>query len=71
MPFTVPARPGQLELRDDQRADAGEVADREVDLAEQQHEDDAVGEHRRAGRLGDQVDEVDGREEVRRREARR
>ena len=39
----------KLELRDDERADAGEVADREVDLAEQQHEDDAEGEHRRAG----------------------
>ena len=59
----------KLQLRHDERADAGEVADREVDLAEQQHEDDAEREHRRAGALGDQVVEVDGGEEVRRREA--
>src|SRR5262249_44878301 len=48
--------------------DAGEIADRQVDLAEQQHEGDAEGEHRGSGGLLDQVDEVDGREEVRRRE---
>ena len=43
------AAAGQLQLGDDQRADAGHVADREVDLAEQEHEDDAEREHRRAG----------------------
>ena len=37
---------GQLELGDRKRGDAAEVADREVDLAEQEDEDDAVGEHR-------------------------
>ena len=58
----------QLQLGDDERPDPGEVADREVDLAEQEHEDDAEREHRGAGRLVDQVDEVDGGEEVRRRE---
>ena len=37
--------PGQLELRNGHGADPGHVADREVDLAEQKDEDDAVGEH--------------------------
>ncbi len=62
------AAPRQLQLGDDERPDPGEVADGEVDLAEQEHEDDAEREHRGAGRLVDQVDEVDGREEVRGRE---
>ena len=60
--------PGNWSSATIKRSDAGEIADREVDLAEQQHVDDAVGEHRRAGRLGDQVDEVDRGEEVRRRQ---
>src|SRR5581483_5383825 len=64
----VPAA-GQLELGDDQRPDAGEVADRQVDLAEEQHEDDTEREHRRADGLVDEVDHVGGGEEVRRREA--
>src|SRR5262249_53496848 len=45
---------------------AGDVSDREVDLPQKQHEDDAVGQHRRAGHLDDDVSEVDGGEEVRR-----
>src|SRR6478752_2291777 len=57
------ASTGKLELRGDHRTDAGDVADREVDLAEEEHEDDAVREQRRARRFRDQVDEVDGREE--------
>ena len=43
----VPAA-GQLELGNRDGTDAGDVADREVDLAEQEDEDDAEGEHRRA-----------------------
>ena len=53
----------------DDAGDAADVRDREVDLADQQHEDDAVGEHRRARHLHDDVVEVDGREEVLRGEA--
>ena len=63
------AAPRQLQLRHDERTDAREVPDRQVDLAEQQHEDDTEGEHRRTGHLVDQIGEVDGREEVRRRQA--
>src|SRR5262249_35020548 len=59
----------KLELGDDERTDPCEVADREVDLPEQQHEDDAEREERRSDHLVDQVREVDSGEEVRRREA--
>src|SRR5204863_427106 len=59
----VPA-PGQLELRDENTGHAAHVADRQVDLADQQDEHDAVGEHRRPGHLDDDVVEVDGAEEV-------
>ena len=45
-------------LRHDDAAHAGDVADREVDLADQEDEDDAVGEHRDAGHLRDDVREV-------------
>ncbi|TML88242.1 MAG: hypothetical protein E6G08_08305 [Actinobacteria bacterium] len=38
--------------------------DGEIDLADQEHEHDAVGEQRRPGHLGDDVVEVDGAEEV-------
>ena len=44
--------------------DAADVADREVDLADQEHEDDAVGEQRRARHLREDVGEVAGAEEV-------
>ena len=69
MPFSWCPLPGSCSSATIERADAREVADREVDLAEQQDEDDAEGEHRRAGHLVDQVGEVDGGEEVRRRQA--
>ena len=46
----LPAAAGELELGHDQCPDAREVADREVDLAEQEHEDDAVREHARCPR---------------------
>ena len=49
--------------------DPGHVADREVDLAEQEDEHDAVGEHRGPGHLDDDVDEVLRGEEVGRLEA--
>ena len=39
-------------------ADAADEADREVDLADQEHEDDAVGEQARARHLRDDVREV-------------
>ena len=55
---------GQRELGDDDARDAADVADREVDLADQEHEHDAVGEHRHAGHLRDDVGEVARREEV-------
>src|SRR4051812_32440128 len=59
----------ELELGHDQGPDPREIADREVDLAQQEHEDDAVGEHAGTCGLRDQVDEVGRSEEVRRREA--
>src|SRR5438046_7665207 len=58
------AATGQLELRHGQRRDSAQVPDREVDLAQQQHEDDAEGEHCRARHLDDDVVEVVGGEEV-------
>src|SRR5581483_5906269 len=58
-----------LQLGDGKCADPRDVADRQVDLAEQEDEDDAVGQHRRSGHLDDDVSEVLGREEVRRLEA--
>ncbi len=56
---------GKLELGDRHRREAAEVADREVDLAEQEDEDDAVRQHGGPGRLDDDVVEVVGGEEVR------
>ena len=50
-----------LELGGDDAGDRAQVRDREVDLAEQQDEDDAEGEHRRARHLRDDVVEVDRR----------
>src|SRR5438270_10781588 len=63
------AAPGELELSHREGADPGDVADREIDLAEQEDEDDAVSEHRRPGHLDDDVVEVVRGEEVRRLEA--
>ena len=68
-PRIVVRAPGQLELGHREGGDAAEVADREVDLPEEEDEDDAVGEHRHARHLDDEVDEVGRREEVRRGEA--
>ena len=59
----------QLELRHRQGRYSAQVPDREVDLAQQQHEDDAEGEHRNPRHLDDDVVEVVGAEEVRRLEA--
>src|SRR5262249_11285579 len=64
----VPAA-GQLELGNGDGTDAGHVADREIDLPDQEDEDDAEGEHRRPGHLDEDVVEVDRGEEVRRLEA--
>ena len=58
----VPVRESQL--RDDDAGDPADVADREVDLADQEDEDDAVGEQRHTGHLRDDVAEVAGAEEV-------
>ncbi len=60
---------GELHLGRGDRSNAAQVADREVDLAEEQHEDDAVRDHRHPGHLQDDVHEVPGGEEVRRGEA--
>ena len=54
----------ELELRDDHARDAADVADREVDLTDQEDEDDAVGEQRDPRHLQDDVVEVDRGEEV-------
>ena len=56
----------ELQLRREDGADAADRADREVDLAQQKHEDDAVRDDRDAGHLHDQVVEV-RRADVRRR----
>ena len=48
------------------RADRARVADREVDLAEQQHEHLGHAEHDEGAGLLEQVDQVAGREEHRR-----
>ena len=55
---------GREQQRGEHAADAGHEADREVDLAEQQGERDAHGDHRVRRRLDDQVDEVPRREEA-------
>ncbi len=39
------SEPGSWSSADRDRGEAAQVADREVDLAEQEHEDDAEGEH--------------------------
>ena len=57
---------GQLELGDRQGRDPAQVPDREVDLAQQEDEDDAVGEHGDARHLDDDVVEVVRSEEDRR-----
>ena len=54
----------QLRLGDDDAGDAADEGDGEVDLADQEHEDDAVGEQARARHLRDDVREVRRREEV-------
>jgi hypothetical protein len=65
-PGIVVARAGELELGDGDAGDAAHVPDREVDLADEEHEDDTDGDHRDAGHLPDQVREVDcGEEDVR------
>ena len=58
----VPVRQGQL--RDDDPGDAADVADREVDLADQEDEDDTVGQQGDARHLRDDVADVAGAEEV-------
>ena len=70
-PGIVVRATGELELGDNQGGDAAEVPDREVDFPEEQHEHDAVGDHRDTRHLHDDVDEVGRREEVGRRDARR
>ena len=55
---------GDQEDGDDHARHARHVADRQVDLAEQQHEDDAHGDRGVGRRLHDQVHEVRGREEA-------
>ena len=59
----VVVRPRELELGDGDRGEPAQVSDREIDLTEQQHEDDAVREHARARGLDDDVVEVVGGEE--------
>ena len=55
---------GEQQQRGEHAADAGDEADRQVDLAQQQHEDDAHGDDRVRRRLDDQVDEVAGGQEA-------
>src|SRR6266540_3652618 len=52
-----------LQLGYDDTGDSAHESDREVDLADQEHEDDADADHRNACHLSDQVREVDGGEE--------
>ena len=59
----VVAGPRLLVIGDGDAREAAEKADREVDLADQQHEHDSDRDHRRAGHLPDQVLEVDGGKE--------
>ena len=56
-------RARQLQLGNDDARDAADVADREVDLADQEHEDDADRDDGHARHLLDQVREVDRAEE--------
>ena len=56
----------KLELSHGHGAEPAQVADREIDLPEQEHEDDAEGEHAGARHLDDDVVEVVGGEEDRR-----
>ena len=56
---------GLLEQRHGHAANAADVADGEIDLAEQQDEDDPHGDDRHAGHLDDDVVEVDRRDVVR------
>ena len=65
-PRIVVARAGQLELGHRDARETAQVADGEIDLADQQHEDDADRDHRHPGHLADQVHEVDRGEEDRR-----
>ena len=60
----LPALVGDLELGDDDARDPGDVADREVDLAEQEHEDDADRDRRHPRHLGHEVREVAGAQVV-------
>ncbi len=59
-----PDRSGLLEQRGDHARHSTDVADRQVDLPDQQHEDDAVGDQAGARHLPDQIREVDRRGEV-------
>ena len=54
----------QGHLGDDDARDAADVADREVDFAEEEDKHDAVCEQRHPGHLRDDVAEVAGAEEV-------
>src|SRR3954452_1739122 len=56
---------GEGQQRDDPPRHTADVADRQVDLAQQQHEDDPHADGREGGRLDDEVDEVASGEEVR------
>src|SRR5690242_18881986 len=59
----------KMELRDGQRGDSAQVADRKVDLTEQEDEDHAEDENGEPRHLHDDVVEVVGGEVVRRLEA--
>src|SRR5207249_11644033 len=59
----------KLELGDRQGRYPAQIPDRKVDLAKQEDEDHAEGEHGQAGHLDDDVVEVVGGEEIRRLEA--
>ena len=61
-PEAVPA--GSTSFARDDPAHAADVADREVDLAEQEDEDDAEADRRDPGHLDDEVDDVAGVVEV-------
>jgi hypothetical protein len=55
---------GQEQQRRDDTGHAADVADREVDLPQEQDEDDAHADDRVGGHLHDEVDEVAGGEEL-------
>ena len=57
------AGPRLLEIGDGHAPEPADKADREVDLADQEHKDDADRDYGHAGHLPDQVLKVDGAEE--------